>query len=131
MRDYVILTDSSCDLPAELARELGIEVVSLSLLLDGKEYINYLDGREIGFKEFYDAIREGKTATTSAANISTFKEAMKAIVDQGKDVLYIGFSSGLSATVGAGTNAARELSEECPDSKIYAVDTLAHPLARA
>ena len=79
MRDYVILTDSSCDLPAELAQELGIEVVSLSLLLDGKEYINYLDGREIGFKAFYDAIREGKTATTSAANIATFKEAMKAV----------------------------------------------------
>ena len=130
MRDYVILTDSSCDLPAELARELGIEVVSLSLLLDGKEYINYLDGREIGFKAFYDAIREGKTATTSAANIATFKEAMKAIVDEGKDVLYIGFSSGLSATVGAGTNAARELSEDCPDSKIYAVDTLGASLGQ-
>ena len=124
MRDYVILTDSSCDLPAELAQELGIEVVSLSLLLDGKEYINYLDGREIGFTEFYDAIRAGKTATTSAVNIAVFKDAMKAIVDGGKDVLYIGFSSGLSATVGAGTNAARELSEEYPDSKIYAVDTL-------
>ncbi|MBR2155426.1 MAG: DegV family protein, partial [Clostridia bacterium] len=89
-----------------------------------------LDGREIGFKEFYDAIREGKTATTSAANIATFKEAMKAIVDQGKDVLYIGFSSGLSATVGAGTNAARELSEEYPDSKIYAVDTLGASLGQ-
>lgn len=128
MRDYVILTDSSCDLPAELAQELGIEVVSLSLLLDGKEYINYLDGREIGFTEFYDAIRAGKTATTSAVNIAVFKDAMKAIVDGGKDVLYIGFSSGLSATVGAGTNAARELSEQYPDSKIYAVDTLAASL---
>ena len=81
MRDYMILTDSSCDLPAELAQELGIKVVPLSLLLDGKEYINYLDGREIGFKEFYDAIRQGKTATTSAANIATFKEIMKEILD--------------------------------------------------
>lgn len=130
MRDYVILTDSSCDLSAELAKELGISVVPLSLLLDGKEYLNYLDGREIGFAEFYNAIREGKTATTSAANITTFKEAMKVIVEEGKDVLYIGFSSGLSATVGAGINAARELSEEYPDSKIYAVDTLGASLGQ-
>jgi len=70
MRDYVILTDSSCDLTAELAQELGITVVPLSLLLDGKEYLNYLDGREIGFKEFYDAIREGKAATTSAGSLA-------------------------------------------------------------
>lgn len=130
MRDYVILTDSSCDLPAELAEKMGIRVVPLSVLVDGTEYMNYLDGREIGFKAFYDKIREGCTATTSAVNIAAFKEAMKAIVDEGKDVLYIGFSSGLSATVGAGINAARELSEEYPGSKIYAVDTLGASLGQ-
>ncbi len=130
MRDYVILTDSSCDLPAELAEKMGIRVVPLSVLVDGTEYMNYLDGREIGFKAFYDKIREGCTATTSAVNIAAFKEAMKAIVNEGKDVLYIGFSSGLSATVGAGINAARELSEEYPGSKIYAVDTLGASLGQ-
>ena len=130
MRNYVILTDSSCDLPAELAEKMGIRVVPLSVLVDGTEYMNYLDGREIGFKAFYDKIRAGCTATTSAVNIAAFKEAMKAIVDEGKDVLYIGFSSGLSATVGAGINAARELSEEYPGSKIYAVDTLGASLGQ-
>ncbi len=130
MREYVILTDSSCDLTAELAQELGISVVPLSVLTDGKEYLNYLDGREIEIKTFYNMIREGKTATTSAVNIATFRDAMKAILDEGKDVLYIGFSSGLSGTVGAGINAARELSEEYPDSKIFAVDTLGASLGQ-
>lgn len=130
MRDYVIITDSSCDLPAEIAQELGIVAVPLAVLMDGKEYLNYLDGRDIPIKKFYDMIREGKSATTSAVNIASFREAMREIIEQGKDVLYIGFSSGLSGTVGAGTSAARELSEEYPDSKIYAVDTLGASLGQ-
>lgn len=130
MRDYVILTDSSCDLPAELAQELGVVAVPLSVMMDGKEYLNYLDGRDIPIKTFYDMIREGKTSSTSAVNIASFKEAMKAIIEDGKDVLYIGFSSGLSGTVNAGINAAKELSEEYPDSKIFAVDTLGASLGQ-
>lgn len=50
MRDYVILTDSCCDLTAEMAAELGVEVLPLSLQMEGKTYRNYLDGRDIGFQ---------------------------------------------------------------------------------
>ena len=59
MRDYVILTDSCCDLTAEMAEELGIVVLPLSLQMGGKTYHNYLDGREIGFQDFYSRIRAG------------------------------------------------------------------------
>lgn len=57
MRDYVILTDSCCDLSAEMAAELGVEVLPLSLQMGDRTYRNYLDGREIGFHEFYERVR--------------------------------------------------------------------------
>jgi len=66
MRDYVILTDSCCDLSAEMAAELGVEVLPLSLQMGDRTYRNYLDGREIGFHEFYERVRSGELATTSA-----------------------------------------------------------------
>ena len=77
MSDYIILTDSSCDLPAELAEELGLEVLPLAFVIDGHTYRNLLDGSEIGFHDYYDLLRAGKTGSTSAVNIGAFLEAMR------------------------------------------------------
>lgn len=124
MQDFVIMTDSSCDLPAELAEQLQLEVVPLSVTVEDKTYKNYLDGREITAKAFYDEIREGKNVVTSAINTNAFIEAMTPLLEQGRDILYLGFSSGLSGTYSAGAAAARELAEQYPARKLYAVDTL-------
>ena len=124
MRDYVILTDSCCDLSAAMAEELQLDVMPMSLLLDGQEYRNYLDGREIGSKEFYDRVRGGSMPTTSALNVGEFEEAMRAILSTGRDVLYLGFSSGLSTTYQSSCIAADGLREEFPDAAILTVDTL-------
>ncbi len=122
MNNYIIMTDSSCDLPAELIKELGLHMITLDLLIDGDESIKN-DGIDV--KEFYDALRSGKTATTSAVCIDRFTEEMEPILKEGKDILYLGFSSGLSGTYNAGFVAARELLEKYPERKIYTVDTLA------
>ena len=98
MRDYVILTDSCCDLSAEMAGELGVEVLPLSLQMGDRTYRNYLDGREIGFHEFYERVRSGELATTSAVNVGEFEEKMREILKTGKDILSISFSSALSTT---------------------------------
>ena len=98
MRDYVILTDSCCDLSAEMAAELGVEVLPLSLQMGDRTYRNYLDGREIGFHEFYERVRSGELATTSAVNVGEFEEKMREILKTGKDILSISFSSALSTT---------------------------------
>ena len=82
MRDYVILTDSCCDLTAEMAEELGIVVLPLSLQMGGKTYHNYLDGREIGFQDFYSRIRAGELATTSAVNVGEMEEKMREILER-------------------------------------------------
>ena len=129
-KEYVIMTDSSCDLPQELADQLGLEVLPLEVMADGKNYRNWLDGREIGFKEFYKLAREGKELKTSAVNTAAFEEKMEKLLKEGKDILYIGFSTGLSTTYNSGEAAARELREKYPDRKIYTVDTLAASLGQ-
>ena len=122
-QDYVILTDSSCDLPPELVRELGLAVLPLTLTLGGKEYANYPDGREIGFSEFYDRIRQGEAATTSAANVEGYIALMEPILREGKDILLLVFSSGLSSTYQSALLAVEELSGQYPDRRLLAVDT--------
>lgn len=127
MFDYVILTDSGSDLTVEQANELDISLIDLSLLVEGGEPQK---NRDVDVKEFYGLLREKKSASTAAINIGDFLTAMGEHVDAGKDVLYIGFSSGLSSTFSAGYNAAQELSEVHPDRKIYAVDTLCASLGQ-
>ena len=124
MRDFVILTDSCCDLPAALAEELNIQVAPLTVSLDGADYRNYLDGRESGFPEFYEKVRGGAMGTTSAVSVGSFQEKMRPILAAGKDVLCLNFSSGLSTTYQSAVIAAEDLKAEFPDGKVYVVDSL-------
>lgn len=124
MAAYTILTDSCCDLPAELAAELELEVLPLRLEMSGSTYRNYLDGREIGFQEFYSRIRGGENAVTSAVSVGDFETAMRAVLDRGEDLLCICFSSALSATYQSASIAADSLREAYPDRTLYVVDSL-------
>ena len=124
MADYVILTDSSCDLPVELADQMQLTVLPLTVDMDGKLYRNYLDGREIGFHEFFEQVVTAKSAKTSAVTSEQFMEVLEPLCQAGVDVLYLAFSSGLSGTYNSGAIAMRELSEKYPERKLYAVDSL-------
>ena len=130
MRDYVILTDSCCDLTAGMAEELGLEVLPLSLEMSGTTYYNFLDGRDIGFRDFYARVRNGETATTSAISVGTFEEKMRGILQSGKDILCIAFSSALSTTYQSAVIAAEELQSEFPDAQIRVVDSLCASLGQ-
>ena len=130
MRDYVILTDSCCDLTAGMAEELSLEVLPLSLVMGGATYYNYLDGRDIGFRDFYARVRNGETATTSAISVGTFEEKMRSILQSGRDILCISFSSALSTTYQSAAIAAQELSESRPEAKFLVVDSLCASLGQ-
>ena len=130
MRDFVIMTDSCCDLTDEMARELGIVVVPLSLEMGGQTYRNWLDGRDIAFQDFYSRIRAGETATTSAVSVGEFHDAMRPILESGKDILCVSFSSALSTTYQSSVIAAEELKDEFPDAKILTVDSLCASLGQ-
>lgn len=124
MADYVIMTDSCCDLPAELAEELSLEILPLRLNLGGQEYRNFLDGREIGFQTFYDRVRSGEMPVTSAVNPEEFRAAMRPVLEAGKDILCLCFSSALSTTYQSAAIAAGELAEEFPERKVHVEDSL-------
>lgn len=123
MNDYILLTDSSCDLPAEMYAELDLKYVPLTFHHNDEVYKNYHDERDIRIKDFYEQMRHGKVFKTSALNIQDFASAMEPFLTEGKDILYIGFSSGLSSTYNASETAANELKEKYPDRKIYTVDS--------
>lgn len=124
MSDFVIITDSSCDLPAHIVEDLGIHVVPLSFLMEDKSYYNYPDNRDMSPAEFYERLAAGSMPTTNAVNIGQATEAMEEYLEQGKDVLVLGFSSALSTTYNSFAIAADDLKRHYKDRKIYTVDTL-------
>ncbi|MBQ3014052.1 MAG: DegV family protein [Clostridia bacterium] len=124
MRDYVIFTDSACDIKPELLAEWGVPYRCLTFRFDGeeKEYSN----DDMPVAEFYNKMREGGVAKTAAVNAEAFAELFEEeALKKGKDVLYVGFSSGLSTTYNSARIASLELKEKYPEAKIVVVDTLA------
>ncbi|NLB61118.1 MAG: DegV family EDD domain-containing protein, partial [Clostridiales bacterium] len=123
MNDFILMTDSSCDLPSEMYGELDLHYLPLSFHHNDEVFKNYHDEREISSKSFYDQMRNDKTFKTSAINIEDFTAVIEPFLKDGKDVSYVGFSSALSSTYSAGETAANELKEKYLDRKIYTVDS--------
>jgi len=121
---FEILTDSSCNLTESTIEKLGIHVASLSYIVNDVEKFAYQKGQEFDAKGFYDALRNKATAKTSQVTPEQAREIVRPILEQGKDLLYVGFSSGLSGTYNAVRLALEELKEEFADRKILHVDTL-------
>lgn len=126
MSDFVIITDSCADLSLELYQDLGVQVLPLSFQFKDNPtiYFNHPDNRDMAPKVFYDLLRQGKMAYTSAVNVSAFSEAIEAAFRQDKDVLVLNFSSSLSTTYNSARIAADELMEEYPQRKALVADTL-------
>ena len=122
MAEYVLITDSACDILPEKLQEWKVELIKLPYLFtdDGKEMLD----NDQPMKEFYGEMRGGRVAKTSGVNEDTFINAFQAILETGKDVLYLAFSSGLSVTCENGKKAAAQLQEKYPDRKIRVVDSL-------
>ena len=130
MRDFAIMTDSCCDLASAMAEELDLSVLPLSLHLGGSVYRNWLDGRDIGFPEFYSRVRGGENATTAAVSVGDFETEMRKILSSGRDLLCVSFSSALSATYQSASIAAEELRTEFPEAEICVVDSLCASLGQ-
>lgn len=124
---YKIITDTCCDFPAEMYKELDLEVVSLSVLYKGANYNEY---SEAWLKELFDGLRQGESASTSAVNPDGWATVIEPVLKEGKDALVLSFSSGLSTTYQSAVIAANELMEKYPDRKINVVDTLCASLGQ-
>lgn len=130
MREFVIMTDSCCDMTAAMARELELSVLPLSLHMGDAVYRNWLDGRDIAFPDFYSRVRRGEDATTAAVSVGDFEGEMRRILRSGRDVLCINFSSALSTTYQSAVIAAREAVEEFPEGTVHVVDSLCASLGQ-
>ena len=127
MSNYQILTDSGCDLPAEMLGKLNVKMVSLSLLFRGQTLADSVDD---GIQEMYDALRSGEAASTSAVNPEGWASLMEPELAAGRDVLAIAFSSGLSTTYQSAVIAAGDLAAKYPDRRIKVVDSLCASLGQ-
>jgi DegV family protein with EDD domain len=124
VQDYIIVTDATCDLSADIIRDLDIVVLPMEFILDNKIYSHYPDARHMSFHDFYSSLKMGSMSTTTQINYNTYKSVFSDILNEGKHILYIAFSSGLSGTFNGSRLAINELKEEFPDKKIYSVDSL-------
>lgn len=121
MNEYIIITDNTADLPYSYYKENDMDYGYLTYQLDGKTYGKY---DELNSKEFYARMRSGAMPTTSQINTEEAKELLTPYLEEGKDILYIAFSSGLSGTYNSVRLAAQELAENYPNQKIEVVDSL-------
>ncbi len=119
---YVIFSDSGCDLSPALFSQWGVKYESLLFRFDDSEQ-EYANG-DMPTAEFYAKMRAGGIAKTAAVNTDQFCQLFEAELEKGLDVLYLGFSSGISNTYNAGRLAAEQLREKYPDRKILTVDSL-------
>ena len=122
MSEYMIMTDSTVDLPKEyLTEELGVPYIPLTYLIDGQSYEDMIG---LTGEEFFAKVRAGSMPTTSQINPEQAREALEPYLKEGKDILYIAFSSGLSGTYNSIRMAAEELQDEYPEQKLIIIDSL-------
>lgn len=124
---FELVTDSCCNLAEETIDRYGLHVLPLTFMADGEDtvYQSYLKGEKTDLSQFYKMMRDGKVFRTSLPNLSNTETLFRSMLDAGRNILYLGFSSGLSGTYEATELLAKQLRGEYPDRKIYTVDTLA------
>ena len=127
MSEYVITTDNNSDLPEEYLKDHGVGCMYLSYSMDGK---NYTHENFLPEHEFYEAMRNGSMPTTAQVNPENAKALLEPYLKEGKDILHIAFSSGLSGTYNSSRIAAEELMEEYTDRRIIVVDSLSASLGQ-
>lgn len=123
MNSYVLTCDSTVDLTPEHLRQIDVSYVKYYYILNGVEYPDDL-GQTRDYKEFYREMREGADTATAQANSSDFLELFIPFLENGQDILHVGFSSGLSGGINSARTAAAIALERYPDRKIYVVDSL-------
>ena len=125
MNQYVIVSDATCDLPVALSEQLEIVIIPMEFTMSGKVYRHFPDAREMSFHTFYERTKNGEMSVTSQINSITYEKYFSPILEQGKDILYIAFSSCLSGTYQASRLSASDLMERYPGRKIVCVDSKA------
>ena len=130
MRDYIIMTDSCCDLSQQEVEELDLTVLPLSFTIEGKTLLNTPDHADMSPEEFFAKIAAGADCTTAAVNVGQFTDAMEKVLQEGKDILCVCFSSALSTTYQSACIAAESVRARYPEGRIRVIDSLSASLGQ-
>ena len=130
MRDYIIMTDSCCDLSQQEVEELELTVLPLSFTIEGKTLLNTPDHADMSPEEFFAKIAAGADCTTAAVNVGQFTDAMEKVLQEGKDILCACFSSALSTTYQSACIAAESVRARYPEGRIRVIDSLSASLGQ-
>lgn len=125
MRTYKIITDSTCDLPSTVIKELDVHVIPMEYILDGVSHFQDLEDEGEKTASFYGSLREGKVSSTSMINTARFMGVFEPYLKAGQDILHVSFSSALSGSYNASRMAAEELKELYPERQILVLDSVA------
>ena len=124
MGDYIISCCSTADLTAEHFNERDIKYLCFHYELDGKPYLDDL-GKTMPIEEFYQAMVDGADTKTSQINAEEYEAHFRKYLEDGKDVIHLTLSSGISGTINSALVAKANLEDEFPERKLYIVDSLA------
>jgi len=123
MNQYIISCCSTVDLSKEHLDQRGLEYICFHYYMNNVHYLDDL-GESMSFENFYRSMKEGVDTRTSQINAAEFEEYFEGFLKQGKDVLHVSLSSGISGTYNSANIARESLAERYPDRKIYVVDSL-------
>ena len=123
MSDYVLSCCSTADLSKEHMEQRDIRYICFHYELDGKQYADDL-GQSMNFEDFYKAMENGADTRTSQVNAEEYEQYFETILKEGKDIIHLTLSSGISGSVNSAMVAKQNLEEKYPDRKLYIVDSL-------
>ena len=120
MSNYVLITDSASDLPSEIAESLEVEILPMKYMVNDTPCID----KDFDMENFYNLLRGKALSLTSQTNVEEFSSYFSGYLENGKDILYVGFPLSLSGMNNSARIAARELSEKYPERKIIVIDSV-------
>lgn len=120
MSNYVLITDSASDLPSEIAENLEVEILPMKYMVNDTPCID----KDFDMENFYNLLRGKALSLTSQTNVEEFSNYFSGYLENGNDILYIGFPLSLSGMNNSARIAARELSEKYPERKIIVIDSV-------
>lgn len=123
MRDYIVVSDSTADLPIEIVKELNVPIVPFTYSIEEEVFSYYLDERDGDIGAFYERLRKGAMPVTSQINPVMYQEFFEPYVKAGKDILYISFSSGLSGSYQSSVLGAGMVLDNYPEARVVCVDS--------
>ncbi len=122
MKQFAIMSDSSCDLSKENRTRYDIDYVDMRILYEDKDIPADLDWKTLGIKEFYDLMRSGVRVRTAQVNTAEFESVFEKYILEGRDVLYLACSSALSSSYKQSLTARDKVLEKYPEAKIICID---------